>query len=934
MEKIFEQVRVNPDIPVKAVQDQLQRELEVQISMSKAFRAKAKAEREIRRDNVLQYYMHRDYVVELQSTNTNTTIKIAVERNTDPSLHNRVFQRIYVCLGALKLSFRAYRREMLGLDGAFMKGPFPSQVFIGLNVGGRDKPVITLLEYIREYCMKRIMNVQGVIDKCTGPLTPTATRCMESIKKEARLMKVHGNGANKYLVSGSLGDQLCLEWIWLLNDRATPPQKTWYIEGNILSQDTTNLWDQVLGEVHMSNNTFSTQASCPGKEEPLHVNPVETLDTIRQHAKDKVERQQQDEKERKQPEGLKASLCSYKIQVMPNSHSSSRVVVKRMRRIEKLADQLSTLVEIVSNLFTPAPVKVVEESCVTCSGPHAWRNLNNDMRSILGSFFQNQASTSGTLPSNTIPNPKGEMKAITTRSGVAYEGPSIPTNPAPKKVVERETEETTDKEQTNFQGSTTQIPPPVIPSSIPEPDVPKTLPKTIPESDIPKSLPKPNIPYPSRRDDQKTRDKALNQMEKIFQIFQDLRFDISFADALLLMPRFAPTIKNLLMNKDKLLELAKIPLNENCSAMLLKKLPEKLGDPGKFLIPFTTYLSNPSPESFETNKSLHEKTTDEPTPVCSPPPGDDDNEKKKQEVKKIAEAKAKRQARITACLKNFRVIQNESIFLDKMPQVSSVFSITSIEPKDSLIMGDEHFSTSRVEEIVPIPRKSWGGGGKGGEYKFFLFNNDKGCDLTSCDDNMIFSNPLLYSKDDLTSSNDDLILKKDIQEEDFRIYSNPLFEFGDNFNSSNENPLFNEMEEDVENENSKVFDEPVLPHTPFSDKVEYSIAWSPENFLASPRSIIESPFHISFPVEDSDPVQEEIDIFTGSDSLTPPGIENDNYDSERDIRFLEELPNNNLIPLPEHKSPNLDHQDNPSTPQPPPEPPDVEIRLGIEYEPC
>ncbi|GKC29918.1 reverse transcriptase domain-containing protein [Tanacetum coccineum] len=64
-----------------------------------------------------------------------------------------------------------------------------------------------------------------------------------------------------------------------------------------------------------------------------------------------------------------------------------------------------------------------------------------------------------------------------------------------------------------------------------------------------------------------------------------MRFDISFADALLLMPRFAPTIRNLLMNKEKLLELAKIPLNENCSAMLLKKLPEKVGDPGKFLIP-------------------------------------------------------------------------------------------------------------------------------------------------------------------------------------------------------------------------------------------------------------------------------------------------------------------------------------------------------------
>ncbi|GJW41151.1 reverse transcriptase domain-containing protein [Tanacetum coccineum] len=429
-----------------------------------------------------------------------------------------------------------------------------------------------------------------------------------------------------------------------------------------------------------------------------------------------------------------------KVRYSRNRSNASRMNAtssKTDERIDKLADQLSTLVEIVSKkVVTPAPVKAVEESCVTCGGAHSWyncpatdnnqasvcattgtynqvnppnrvsnqmappgfapvqnngqnrynhnqvqgnnfwgnnfhgnqgfqaqnnhapnfqnqgfqnqpfqvpnnqvqqeisndfssykrnndqmlRNMQNQINSLKGDLkneiqntiksqqavmmnqqttfqnnlqnmicglFQNQASTSGTLPSNTIPNLKGEMKAITTRSGVAYEGPSIPTNPSPKKVVERETEETTDKEQTNFQGSTAQIPPPVIPISIPEPDVPKTLPKTtpIPESDIPKSLPKPNIPYPSRRDDQKSRDKASNQMEKIFQIFQDLRFDISFADALLLMPRFAPTIKSLLMNKEKLLELAKIPLNENCSAMLLKKLPEKLGDPSKFLIP-------------------------------------------------------------------------------------------------------------------------------------------------------------------------------------------------------------------------------------------------------------------------------------------------------------------------------------------------------------
>nr|GEZ84697.1 reverse transcriptase domain-containing protein [Tanacetum cinerariifolium] len=65
---------------------------------------------------------------------------------------------------------------------------------------------------------------------------------------------------------------------------------------------------------------------------------------------------------------------------------------------------------------------------------------------------------------------------------------------------------------------------------------------------------------------------------------QDFHFDIRFTDALLLMPKFASTIKSLLANKDKLFELAKIPLNENCSAMLLKKLPKKFGDPGIFLI--------------------------------------------------------------------------------------------------------------------------------------------------------------------------------------------------------------------------------------------------------------------------------------------------------------------------------------------------------------
>nr|GEY53746.1 reverse transcriptase domain-containing protein [Tanacetum cinerariifolium] len=201
------------------------------------------------------------------------------------------------------------------------------------------------------------------------------------------------------------------------------------------------------------------------------------------------------------------------------------------------------------------------------------RNLNNDMRSILGSFFRNQPSTLGTLPSNIVPNPKGEMKAVTTRSGLAYEGPSIPTESPLEKVYEQNTEEILDKEHSNSSGSTAQVQPPVVPISIPKTDVLRTQMKS-------------TIPYPSRLNDQKLREKATNKIEKFFQIFHDLHFDISFADALLLMPKFASTIKSLLANKNKFFELAKVLLNENCSAMLLKKLPEKLRDPGKFLIPY------------------------------------------------------------------------------------------------------------------------------------------------------------------------------------------------------------------------------------------------------------------------------------------------------------------------------------------------------------
>nr|GEX54693.1 reverse transcriptase domain-containing protein [Tanacetum cinerariifolium] len=100
---------------------------------------------------------------------------------------------------------------------------------------------------------------------------------------------------------------------------------------------------------------------------------------------------------------------------------------------------------------------------------------------------------------------------------------------------------------------------------------------------IPKS--KDNLPYPSRLAKEKLREKDDILAAKFMEIFRDLHFELSFADALIHMPKFTPMFKKLLNNKDKLIKLTKTPLNENCSAIVLKKLPEKLGDPGRFLIP-------------------------------------------------------------------------------------------------------------------------------------------------------------------------------------------------------------------------------------------------------------------------------------------------------------------------------------------------------------
>nr|GEV20111.1 DNA-directed DNA polymerase [Tanacetum cinerariifolium] len=160
--------------------------------------------------------------------------------------------------------------------------------------------------------------------------------------------------------------------------------------------------------------------------------------------------------------------------------------------------------------------------------------------------------------------------------GVSYNGPLI----SPP-VVENAPEANKDTVIPTNNGNTEDIQPHAVSS---KPPVSTSEPANTPIS-ASKPNPQASIPHPFRRNNERNREKAKDQIEKFYQIFKDMSFKISFTDALILMLKFASTLKALIGNKEKLSEMARTPLNEHCSAVLLKKLPEKLGDPGKFLIP-------------------------------------------------------------------------------------------------------------------------------------------------------------------------------------------------------------------------------------------------------------------------------------------------------------------------------------------------------------
>ncbi|GJR97484.1 hypothetical protein Tco_0269658 [Tanacetum coccineum] len=286
---------------------------------------------------------------------------------------------------------------------------------------------------------------------------------------------------------------------------------------------------------------------------------------------------------------------------------------------------------------------------------------------------------------------------------------------------------------------------------------------------------------------------------------------------------------------------------------------------------------------------------------------------------------------------------------------------------DSLIMDDEHLNTipktesdeeneSSVEDLNLTPSESE-------DLSEDLSDIESECDMPFYDDFTTFSNHLFDSNNDFTSSDDESLYDEDVLEENLKIYSNPLFDKKIistkidpyHFNAESDliesllnrdtsivsSPKFDSLLEEFSGELAHIdLISPEIDEADFDPEEEIRLVEKLLYDNSSPRppeelnsensdAVIESFSPSPIPVEDSDSLMEEIDIFLAPDDSIPPSIENDDYDSEGDILFLEELLSNDSLSLPENESFHFDRYYDPSSPRPPAKPPDDD---GIHFD--
>nr|GEU86889.1 reverse transcriptase domain-containing protein [Tanacetum cinerariifolium] len=351
-----------------------------------------------------------------------------------------------------------------------------------------------------------------------------------------------------------------------------PPSKTTYIRNEITNflqkpnKTINEAWERFkdllrqcphhgLSELHQLDTFYN--ALNPNDQDALDFAvggnfldkiPRECLSIIKSKSKVRYSRSRTTDVRAKTNAPLSSSSPSNSFDLQQIAASLEDKLDIRINRFEKSLNDMKN-----SFVTSTVPLKALEED-----------DFQNQMMNFMKNLYNNKPSSSSSLPSNTIPNPKGEAKAITTRSGMSYKEPPIP---QPGVEQQESTKETTDTELP----STEDIQPLLV-----QVEVHKDKPIKKTSVEIPKA--KANLPYPSRLVKEKIHEKDDILATKFMEIFRDLHFELSFADALVHMPKFTPMLKKLLNNKNKLIDLTKTPLNENCSAVVLKKLPEKLVD--------------------------------------------------------------------------------------------------------------------------------------------------------------------------------------------------------------------------------------------------------------------------------------------------------------------------------------------------------------------
>nr|GEU56366.1 reverse transcriptase domain-containing protein [Tanacetum cinerariifolium] len=447
---------------------------------------------------------------------------------------------------------------------------------------GNGDPLVPYLQTMEELCQPSL-NGRG------GPISPIATQAtnfglkndiIQQVQRSCQFHGFPGEDANKHLdkflhvtqsikVNGVTDDALRL---YLFPHSLTHPATTWF---DRLPRNSINTFEQMakmfLGKyvpsfmVTKLKNKITNFSQCPDESLfeaweryklsidrcPNHnMLPVTQIDTF------------YNELTLRHRDTINAAAARRRKSSSSITSSFDQEIMALKAKMAEINKNLMKVLQINQQ------VKAVTPSYETCGGPHSYNDFPSTIRRTQNVYAAGAYHGGlGTLPSNTHTKPKEDLKDITIRSGTAYQGPTIPTTSSSlPKVVECETEVTKDIVLPTNNKSTKDIQPPVVqietlmPNSEP---VVAIVAEPVAHVSASKRNQNPSIPYPSRLRDQTLRDKANDQKDKIFKIFLDLNFNISFADALILMPKFGPTIKSLLTNKDKLYELTRTPLNEH-----------------------------------------------------------------------------------------------------------------------------------------------------------------------------------------------------------------------------------------------------------------------------------------------------------------------------------------------------------------------------------